>query len=123
MRQILVEHTRAQLAAKRGNRPERVDISVADRLSKAESEELVILDAGLTKLAAIDERKSKWTLLSSPGHRPAGKSDNQSLLIRRDEPLAIVEQFQINGAGLIEISGPLVCREVERGLKNHVALL
>jgi len=59
MRQILVEHARAQLAAKRGHRPERVDISVADRLSKKESEELVILDVALTKLAEIDERKAK----------------------------------------------------------------
>jgi RNA polymerase sigma-70 factor (ECF subfamily) len=59
MRQILVEHARAQLAAKRGNRPEQVDISIADRLSKDESQELVILDAVLTKLARIDERKAK----------------------------------------------------------------
>src|SRR5437870_2726631 len=34
MRQILVEHARAQLTIKRGSRRERVDISVADRLSK-----------------------------------------------------------------------------------------
>jgi RNA polymerase sigma factor (TIGR02999 family) len=33
MRQILVEDARAQLTAKRGNRPEQIDISVADRLS------------------------------------------------------------------------------------------
>src|SRR6267143_6512016 len=51
MRQILVEHARVQLAAKRGSRPERVDVSVADRLSKEESEELVILDAVLCRLA------------------------------------------------------------------------
>jgi RNA polymerase sigma-70 factor (ECF subfamily) len=59
MRQILVEHARAQLASKRGSRPERVDISVADRLSKEESEEIVILDAALTKLTQLDARKAK----------------------------------------------------------------
>jgi RNA polymerase sigma factor (TIGR02999 family) len=59
MRQILVEHARAQLAAKRGHRPERVDITVAERLSKQGSEELVMLDAALTKLAQIDARKAK----------------------------------------------------------------
>ncbi len=59
MRQILVEHARAQLAARRGNRPERVDISVAERLSTEQSEELVVLDAALNKLAGIDERKAK----------------------------------------------------------------
>jgi len=57
MRQILVEHARAQLAAKRGHRPERVD--TADRLSKEGSEDLVILDAALTKLAQFDERKAR----------------------------------------------------------------
>ena len=59
MRQILVEHARAQLAVKRGKRAEHVDISMADRLSAEKSKELVILDAVLTKLAVIDERKSK----------------------------------------------------------------
>lgn len=39
MRQILVEHARAQLTLKRGRRAEQVDLSVADRLS-AESTNL-----------------------------------------------------------------------------------
>jgi len=59
MRQILVEHARAQLTAKRGNRAERVDISVAERLSTAQSEELIVLDAALSKLVGIDERKAR----------------------------------------------------------------
>jgi RNA polymerase sigma factor (TIGR02999 family) len=59
MRQILVEHARAQLTLKRGRRAEQVNLSVADRLSAEKSEELVVLDAALTKLAEIDERKSR----------------------------------------------------------------
>ncbi|MDX6497990.1 MAG: hypothetical protein QOG23_1250 [Blastocatellia bacterium] len=59
MRQILVEHAREQLTLKRGNRAERVDLSVADRLSTETSQELVVLDTALTKLAELDERKSK----------------------------------------------------------------
>lgn len=59
MRQILVEHAREQLAAKRGRRPEHVSISAAGYLSTEKSQELIILDAALTKLAQIDERKSK----------------------------------------------------------------
>jgi RNA polymerase sigma factor (TIGR02999 family) len=60
MRQILVEHAREKLTLKRGRRAEHVDISAADRLLSTEkSGELVILDAALTKLAEIDERKSK----------------------------------------------------------------
>jgi RNA polymerase sigma factor (TIGR02999 family) len=59
MRQILVEYARAQLAAKRGKRPDRVDTSVTQRLSTEQSEELLVLNAALNKLAGIDERKAK----------------------------------------------------------------
>jgi RNA polymerase sigma-70 factor, ECF subfamily len=59
MHQVLVDHAREQLTIKRGSRPERVDISVADRLSKEQSEEIVILDAALTKLVQFDARKAK----------------------------------------------------------------
>ncbi len=59
MRQVLVEHAREQLALKRGRRAEHVDISAAGYLSTERSQELLVLDAALTKLAHIDERKSK----------------------------------------------------------------
>jgi len=59
MRQILVDHAREQLALKRGRRAEHVNLSAAGQLSTERSEELVILDAALTKLAKLDERKSK----------------------------------------------------------------
>jgi RNA polymerase sigma-70 factor, ECF subfamily len=59
MRQVLVDHARAQTTDKRGNRPERVDISVADRLSKEKSQDIVVLDAALTKLAQINERQAR----------------------------------------------------------------
>jgi RNA polymerase sigma factor (TIGR02999 family) len=59
MRQILIEHARSQLALKRGNRPERVTISAAGHLSAEKSQELILLDAALAKLADVDERKSQ----------------------------------------------------------------
>ena len=58
MRQILVEHSRGQLAAKRGGRIEHVDVSEVRHLSIAKSKEVMLLDAVLIKLAKIDERKS-----------------------------------------------------------------
>src|SRR5689334_10264746 len=57
MRQILIEHARAQLAAKRGARAEHVEVDEAISLPKETSEELIMLDEALTKLAKIDERK------------------------------------------------------------------
>ena len=59
MRQILVEHAREQLTQKRGMRAEHVNVSEAIHLSVAKSQELLLLDAALTKLAQLDERKAK----------------------------------------------------------------
>jgi RNA polymerase sigma-70 factor (ECF subfamily) len=59
MRQLLIEHAREQLALKRGERAEHVSLSAAAIISTEKSQELLILDAALTKLAEIDERKSR----------------------------------------------------------------
>jgi RNA polymerase sigma-70 factor, ECF subfamily len=59
MRQILIEHAREQLTLKRGQRAEHINVSAAGSISTEKSQELLILDAALTKLAEIDERKSK----------------------------------------------------------------
>ena len=59
MRQILIEHAREQLTLKRGERAEHVNLSAAGPISTEKSQELLILDAALSKLAEIDERKSK----------------------------------------------------------------
>lgn len=58
MRQILIEHAREQLTAKRGNRAEHIDIADVASLSSEESQELLILDEALTKLSKIDDRKA-----------------------------------------------------------------
>jgi RNA polymerase sigma-70 factor (ECF subfamily) len=59
MRQILIDHAREQLALKRGKRAEHINLSAAGQMSTEKSQELLTLDAALTKLAEIDERKSK----------------------------------------------------------------
>jgi RNA polymerase sigma factor (TIGR02999 family) len=59
MRQILIEHAREQLTLKRGQRAEHVNLSAAGPISTEKSEELLILDAALTKLAEFDERKAR----------------------------------------------------------------
>lgn len=59
MRHVLIEHARLQLTAKRGNRAEHVDVTDATFLSTEASEELIMLDQALKKLAKIDERKAK----------------------------------------------------------------
>ena len=59
MRQVLIEHAREQLTLKRGERAEHVNLSAAGPISTEKSEELLLLDAALTKLGEFDERKSK----------------------------------------------------------------
>ena len=58
MRQVLIEHARAQLALKRGQRAEHIELDDAILLTTEQSQELVLLDEALEKLAAIDERKA-----------------------------------------------------------------
>jgi RNA polymerase sigma-70 factor, ECF subfamily len=59
MRHILVDHARSKQAEKRGGGRDRV--SMADNLARteAQSEQVIALDDALTKLARLDERKSR----------------------------------------------------------------
>jgi len=59
MRQVLVDYAREQLTKKRGERPEHIDVDEAVFLSSETSEEMIMLDEALTKLAKMDELKAK----------------------------------------------------------------
>lgn len=59
MRQILVEHARAQLAQKRGGGAEQVELEDALNYAPEKAVELVALDDALNSLAEFDERKSR----------------------------------------------------------------
>jgi len=59
MRQILVEHARAQLTQKRGGGAHKVELDEALNYAPDKAAELLALDDALTTLAAFDERKSR----------------------------------------------------------------
>lgn len=59
MREILVEHARRRLAARRGGGAEHINLDEVIFLSKEMSKELDLLDKALKKLARIDQRKEK----------------------------------------------------------------
>jgi RNA polymerase sigma factor (TIGR02999 family) len=59
MRQILVDHARAQHANKRGGDQLQVSLSNVLDLIGSEAAEMVALDDALKSLAALDERKSR----------------------------------------------------------------
>lgn len=58
MRQVLIEHAREQLTLKRGQRAEHVNLSAAELILTEKSDELLLLDAALARLAEFDQRKA-----------------------------------------------------------------
>jgi RNA polymerase sigma-70 factor, ECF subfamily len=56
MRQVLVDYARAAETARRGNRPEQVDLAEAENLSKEKSRDLIKLEEALAELAKENER-------------------------------------------------------------------
>jgi RNA polymerase sigma factor (TIGR02999 family) len=58
MRQVLIDYARKQMAGKRGQRPDHVDVTDMAPLALEAPEQLIMLHDALTKLATIDERKA-----------------------------------------------------------------
>jgi RNA polymerase sigma factor (TIGR02999 family) len=59
MRSVLVDYARRRGYAKRGGNPIRVSLSEADQISEGKSAEVIAVDEALTRLAALDPRKSQ----------------------------------------------------------------
>lgn len=59
MRHILVDHARSRQYLKRGGGAERISFDKAMVVSPERGEDVIALDAALTKLSAIDSRKGK----------------------------------------------------------------
>ena len=59
MRRILVDHARAQQAAKRGAGGQKVSLDEAALISEVRAEELLALDEALGKLEQLDERRCR----------------------------------------------------------------
>src|SRR5882724_11936254 len=59
MRSVLVDYARRRGYAKRGGNPIRVSLSEANQVSEGKSAEVIAVDEALTRLAALDPRKSQ----------------------------------------------------------------
>src|SRR5712692_5087707 len=59
MRSVLVDYARRRGYAKRGGNPIRVSLSEADQTSEQKSAEVIAVDEALSRLAALDPRKSR----------------------------------------------------------------
>lgn len=67
MRQILVDHARSRAAARRGGDQQRISLDDALLFSEDQAAELVAFDEALSRLAALDERKSRIIEMRSFG--------------------------------------------------------
>ena len=59
MRRVLVDHARARDAAKRGGGATKIELSEDIAIAGGTAAEVIDLDTALTKLAALDERKTR----------------------------------------------------------------
>ena len=59
MRRVLVDHARARDAAKRGGGSTKVELTEGMAIGGGTAAEVIDLDAALTKLAALDDRKAR----------------------------------------------------------------
>ena len=59
MRSVLVDYARRRGYAKRGGNPIRVSLSEAEQTSEQKSAEVIAVDEALSRLAALDPRKSQ----------------------------------------------------------------
>ncbi len=96
MRRILVDLARAHYGAKRGGRAPRVSLDEAAIVSRERAAELVALDEALTRLAEIDERKSKVVELRFFG----GMSVEEAAEALRVSPITIKRDWSTAKAWL-----------------------
>lgn len=73
MRRILVNHARDRAAAKRGGNARQVSLSLLESPSGRPDVDLIALEDGLARLAALDERKSRVVELKFFGGLTTGE--------------------------------------------------
>ena len=59
MRRILVDHARSKLRKKRGQRPQRVELTEPLLISTENIEDVIAIDETLKKLAELDPRQAR----------------------------------------------------------------
>jgi RNA polymerase sigma factor (TIGR02999 family) len=103
MRQVLVDHARRRLSAKRGSGVENLAITAVESAQPQKAIELLALDEALTRLAAFDEQRARILEL-----RYFGGLSEQETAESLDRSIATVRRhLRIAEAWLFkELSGP-----------------
>ena len=97
MRRILLDRARRKAAAKRGGRPQPLDVSKAVDIAQARARELVCLDDALDALSAVDPRKARIVELRFFG----GLSVRETAEVVRVSPDTVLRDWKIARAWLL----------------------
>jgi RNA polymerase sigma factor (TIGR02999 family) len=107
MRRILVDTARARGAQKRGDRTPHVPLDTVTIPAPERDASLVALDAALTTLAAVDERKSRVVELRYFG----GLTEAETAAVLHVSPATVERDWRVAKAWLLrELSGEGVRR-------------
>jgi RNA polymerase sigma-70 factor (ECF subfamily) len=96
MRRVLVDHARSRAFQKRGGEARAVSLDEALVVSPQRSPDIVALDEALTRLAAIDERKSKVVELRFFG----GLSVEETAEVLQISPFTVIRDWNFAKAWL-----------------------
>ena len=97
MRRILVDRARRKAAAKRGGKPQPLDVGKAVDIAQARARELVCLDDALDALSAVDPRKARIVELRFFG----GLSVKETAEVVRVSPDTVLRDWKIARAWLL----------------------
>jgi len=104
MRRILVDHARRRQYVKRGGEAQHVSLDQAAVVAREQASNLVAVDEALTKLAALDQRKSHVVELRFFG----GLSVEETAEVLKVSPLTVIREWKKAKAWLYyELSGEI----------------
>jgi len=107
MRRILVDHARSRSCAKRGGGERRVEIDEVADLTQQKAIEMIMLDDALTKLSALDQRKSKIVELRYFG----GMSVEETAEALGISPVTVMREWSTAKGWLLRAMSPVAQKD------------
>ena len=97
MRRILIDHAKARLSNKRGGGAPRVSLDVVPAVAPEASADLVAVDDALSRLAQVDDRKSRVVEMRFFG----GLSVEESAEVLKVSPETVMRDWRLAKAWLL----------------------
>ena len=107
MRRILVDHARSRSCAKRGGGERRVELDEVADPAQQKAIEMIMLDDALTKLSALDQRKSKIVELRYFG----GLSVEETAEVLGISPVTVMREWSTAKGWLLRAMTPVAQKD------------